>query len=75
MANHSKDKKDKKEIRVPMLVSENDIEAHGGMESLRNNLRYTRDLNYEELQNITNKALKKLQDDNLESNYLQQLKK
>ena len=74
MANNSKGKATKN-IRIPILVSENDIKAHGGKVKLSESLRHARDLNPSELQNLTNKAIKKLQDESLTKVSQEQLKK
>jgi len=55
MANTPKKKNEVKNIRIPMLASELDVEKHGGIDALRKALRDTRDLNKEALTEILKK--------------------
>jgi len=67
--------KQSKTKRYEIRYSQEDIDAHGSHENLRKAILATRDLNPLELQTITNKAIKKLQDESLTKVSEQQLKK
>lgn len=55
MAQTPKPKNEVKNIRIPMLASELDVEKHGGIDALRKALRDTRDLNKEALTELLKK--------------------